>query len=107
MLSPNYLHKIEQINPAKIYIENIRSLYGISAREARLICEMAVTENFFERRIGLLCPMEACHGRIIAEYSSLEQIPEKIECIICESEGNEVYEYQTASLEIIEYYKKR
>ena len=106
MLSQKYLHKIKQINPAKIYVENVRSLYGISAKEARLLCEMAVTGNLFERRIGLVCPADSCHGRIIAEFSSYDQIPPIVKCIICEAEGNETSEYETGELEIIEYYKR-
>ena len=101
MLLQKYLRTIENIDPGKIYIENVSSLYKIPRFAARVICEMAVQENIFVKRIGVVCPN--C-DRIIEEYSSFSEIPETIECFICEAEDKK-YSFVTSNLQKIEFYK--
>jgi len=107
MLSAEYLHKIERLNPGKIYVENIRSIFGVSRVDARTWCEMAVSAHLFERRIGLVCPNQSCNGRIIADFNSYNSIPDEISCSTCEVEGNETSTYKTANLSKVEFYKLR
>jgi hypothetical protein len=99
--------KIKNIRPGNIYVENIRSVFDISRIEARSLCEMAVASKIFERRIGLICPSESCHGRIIADFADEKDIPEEINCDVCELEGNDKFIYQTKNLARIEFYRLR
>lgn len=107
MLFQRYLPKIESLNPGKIFVENVRSLFGISRVEARTWCEMAVDGKLFEKKIGLICPSPTCNDRIIAEYNSFAEIPDEITCSLCEAEGNEDTVYKTSKLNKVEFYKLR
>src|SRR5476651_394387 len=107
MLSLAFLHKIKEIRPGNIYVENIRSVFDISRVEARTFCEMAVNSNIFERRIGLICPNSSCNGRILADYDSESDIPNEITCENCELEGEDSFVYDTSKLEKIEFYRLR
>jgi hypothetical protein len=100
-----YLNIIKDVDAEKIYVENVRSIYNIPRLEARLLCEMAVTDNIFIKKIGLICPAPSCHSRIIAEYNSYADIPEEITCHICEAEDVEPYTYKTSGLKKIEFYQ--
>lgn len=101
-----YLQTIKGIDPGKIYVENIRSLYNTSRYNARLILEMAVQEGILERKIGIICKNSDCQ-RVIASYNSLDEIPETITCSICESEEKDEYEFLTRDLEKVEFYKMK
>jgi len=105
MLLQKSLAKIEALNPSKIFVENVRSIFGVSNLEARTWCEMAVKSNLFEKRIGLICPSPTCNKRIIAEYGSIKEIPVEITCDICEAEDNEEHIYSTDKLAKIEFYR--
>ena len=104
MLSTGYLKKIEQLNPAKIFVENVRSLFRISRLEARTLCEMAVMEKLFEKRVGFICPGSCCNERILGDYN-MNEIPQYIDCHICEAEENDISTYNTKDLKKIEFYK--
>jgi hypothetical protein len=97
-----YLQTINGIDPGKIYIENVRSLYKLPRFAARLLCEMAVQDNLFTKKIGLVCPN--CN-RILEEFDSYEQIPNEIECFICNTEEKEQSTFKTADLKKEEFYK--
>ena len=102
MFLQKYLHTIEGIDPGKIYVENVRSLFNISHTLARFICEVAVKDSVFSKQIGLVCPN--CN-RVIAHYSSIAKIPQNIVCHICESEEQEQYSFNTTDLQKIEFYQ--
>lgn len=98
-----YLQTISNIDPGKIYVENIRSIMNVSQIKARTLCEMAVQQNLFVRKIGVVCPND---GRIIDEYDNEEQIPNFISCHICEIESKEST-FNTSNLKRIVFYKLR
>lgn len=97
-----YFQGIHNIDPGKIYVENVRSILNVSTSAARTICEMAVRDNVFTKKIGVVCPND---NRIIAQYNSLSEIPEFTTCEICESEDRDQFTFQTNQLEKIEFYK--
>jgi hypothetical protein len=99
-----YLQAIEGIDPGKIYVENVRSIYNVSSLKARVLCEMAVQENIFVKKIGVVCPNSDCR-RIIAQYDSYADIPKQISCDICEAEGDKECLFNTADLDKIEFYQ--
>jgi hypothetical protein len=59
LLSPKRLEAIEALDASRIYVENVRSLFGISTGLAKRLCELAVRQGFLEKRIQVLCPDQA------------------------------------------------
>src|SRR6476620_3245869 len=51
---------IENTDPRRIYVENIRSFFGIPRATARYLCEIAVRQGVFEKRVGYLCGNDDC-----------------------------------------------
>jgi hypothetical protein len=97
-----YLQIINAIDPGKIYVESIRSILKVSTLKARTICEMAVQDNLFLRKVGVICPND---GRIIEEYEKESQIPEHITCKICELEDVHPCTFETKDLKTVIFYK--
>ena len=67
---------LARLNPEKIYVENVRSVLDISAWRAKQICETAVRQGVFEKRIEVLCP----DGVVATSAPSEEQLPPKVIC---------------------------
>lgn len=97
-----YLQTINTIDPGNIYIENVRSILNVSKSSAKQICEIAVSENLFIKKIGIVCPNE---DRIIDEFDSIDEIPEEISCRNCEASEEDNFLFKTAQLKKIEFYK--
>lgn len=95
---------IEQLNPERIYVENIRAIFNVPMFAAKLYCEMAVIEGVFEKNIGIECPNIDCE-RIILSVKNKEQIPSTIVCKNCEILEREKYEFSNADVHLITYYK--
>lgn len=104
MLLEKYLHTIEDINPNKIYVENVRHFLKVPTVMAKLLCEMAVVDRVFIKKTGLVCPNSDCN-RIIASYSNSEKLPQEICCDICESNEKENFIFKTSGLKKIEFYQ--
>ncbi len=96
-----YLQTISQIGTGKIFVENVRQFMNTNVKEARLLCEMAVQNKIFIRKIGLVCPND---NRIIREYDSTGEIPEIITCKVCEIDGIEPDTFRSDELRKITYY---
>lgn len=92
---------IEDIDPDRFYVENIRAFFNIPEAWARYICKLAVHEGAFEHKIGLLCPNEE---HIVASFSTEDNIPDTVHCRICEAEGREG-EHPTAEMERLDFYR--
>jgi hypothetical protein len=91
-----------RIDPQHIYVENIRAFFGLPYKFAKFLCDMAVADKYFQKCYGVKCP--GCH-RIVKSYSSLDLIPDEIECDICEGLENESFTYTKDQLNIVEYYR--
>lgn len=91
-------------NPDRIYVENVRSFFNIPFSTAKLLCNMAVKENLFQKKIGLICPNYDCE-RIIMSVDSYEDIPLVISCDNCEVLENEKFEFTREEIKTIEYYR--
>lgn len=102
MFLQKYLQTIEQVNPDRIYIENVRSFFNVPRIVAKLLCEMAVVDKTFSKKIGYLCPV---HNHIIESFREKEPVPENIVCDICEGEERATVEYKTNELNTIEFYQ--
>lgn len=92
------------IDPDRIYVENVRSLFGVPKRVARAVCDIAVEDGGFRRRYAVQCPNPDC-GRVIQTFSSKEEIPEEICCDICEIDENERYCFRRDEVRVRVYYQ--
>ena len=93
---------LEQTDPDRIYVENIRAFFGIPFNVARALCDLAVREHIFVRKIGLSCPTD---HRILLVVDSESEIPAKVRCEVCEANERDQYEYNGAELERVVFYK--
>jgi hypothetical protein len=75
------MHIWNDLNPDKIYVENIRQFFNLSTRVAKFFCEAAVSHGAFIKRYEVICPNE---GRSLLEFNKRQDIPEIIECKNCE-----------------------
>lgn len=92
---------LAQLNPDKIYVENVRSLLGVPNKVAVGICETAVRQGFFKRKVEVMCP----DGVVAAEADTEEKLPPRVNCWI-EMEGQlEQKEMPTDSLRKMIFYQ--
>jgi hypothetical protein len=88
-------------DPNKMYLENIRSFYHIPKSLAQLLCNMAVKERLFIKKIEITCPH--C-GRCLMEVDKRSEIPESISCDVCELNEVENFEFNPTKLTTMEFY---
>lgn len=93
---------LEVTDPQRIYVENVRSFYNIPFRLAKLLCEMAVRDRLFVKKIGIYCP--DCE-RLILTVDNYSQIPPNIKCSTCELLEKDTFEYEESEYKIIEFYQ--
>jgi hypothetical protein len=67
---------ISRLDPEKIYVENIRSVLGVSHGEAVRICETATRQGVFDRFVEVLCP----DGVVAAEADAESDLPDLVRC---------------------------
>ncbi|AOW10033.1 hypothetical protein [Flavobacterium gilvum] len=95
---------IENTDPDRIYIENIRSFFNIPTRWAKFLCKLAVRQGIFRKKFAVECKNENCN-RIIKVYDNEEEIPTDLSCLTCELEGQTDFSFKTKDLNIVEYYQ--
>jgi hypothetical protein len=95
---------IEKTDPDRIYVENIRSFFNLPYSTAKKLCDMAVRQNFFRKKYGVFCKNADCK-RIISVYNNMEDIPNEIECFVCEQNEKEQFVFDKSELEIVEFYQ--
>ena len=94
---------IEGTDPQRIYVENIRRFFNVPSAIAKGLCDLAVREGVFRKKIGLICPNEGCHRLIKA--SSKVSDSERITCEICEVDEKEKFEFDESELEKMTFYQ--
>ena len=95
---------IKITDPDRISVENIRSFFNLPHSFAKKLCEMAVRQNYFRKRFGITCKNDDCK-RFINVYNSIEEIPNTIECYLCEAKEKEKYIFDKNELDIVEFYQ--
>lgn len=95
---------IEETDPDRIYVENIRSFFNVPTRWAKLLCALAVRQGIFRRKYAVECNNKNCN-RIIKVYDTKEEIPENLDCFTCELDGQPEFSFKTSDLNIVEYYQ--
>lgn len=99
--SENEAQALSKLNPSKIYVENVRSVLNISQSSAQRICETAVRQGIFERRVEVLCP----DGAVAASADSELTLPVTVNCWT-EADGDlEEVELSTADLKKRIFYR--
>ena len=92
---------LARLNPDKFYIENVRSILGISYKSAQGICETAVRQGLFSRGVEVKCP----DGAVAAVAANESELPEFVRCWT-EHEGIlEPEDLPTAELEKTTFYR--
>ena len=79
---------LAKLDPDKFYVENVRSILGVSTRSAAQICDLAVKQDLFERRVEVVCP----DGSVAASAATEDNLPSEVEC---EQKVNGFYESET------------
>jgi hypothetical protein len=92
---------LAHLDPDKIYIENVRSVLGVSQREAIDICESAVRQGFFKRGVEVLCP----DGAAAASADIETNLPPTVRCWTEEDGHYEEAVLPTDSLQKIRFYR--
>jgi hypothetical protein len=59
-----------------MYVENVRSVFGISERAAQRYCDTAVRQGIFSKFIEVRCP----NGSVGASAESEAKLPETVHC---------------------------
>ncbi len=85
---------LSKLNPDKFYLENVRSVLGVSHRGALKLCDSAVRQGFFSRRIEVMCP----DGAVAASADSEEQLPAFVRCLSKDDDHFEEVELPTKTL---------
>lgn len=93
---------IEKTDPDRIFVENIRAFYNLPHFAAKTLCEIAVKERIFRKKIGLICPNDES---IIKSYDIGEKQDETVACEKCLLREEEKYYFDTKDLEKIIFYQ--
>jgi hypothetical protein len=100
-LTSEQLRLLSQLDTHQIYVENVRSLLGVSHREAVNILETAVRQGVFTKKIGVICP----DGHVAAEAETEDRLPPTIHCSSEDDEGfPEELELSTQTLKKVVFY---
>lgn len=92
---------IAELDPDKIYIENVRSILNVSYDSAKQICETAVRQGAFRRAVEVVCP----DGAVAAAADTEDKLPRTVHCWVDESGHTEEVELPTASLKKTVFYR--
>ncbi len=92
---------LRRLNPKKIYVENVRSILGISHKRAESLCETAVRRGVFTRGVEVFCP----DGTVVTSADRESGLPDNVTCWIDEDGNYEEREVSTNSLDKITFYR--
>lgn len=93
---------VERTDPERIYVENIREFYNLPYVAAKTLCEIAVREHIFRKKIGIICPNDES---IIKSYDIDEEQDETVTCEKCLLREEEKHSFDTKDLEKIIFYQ--
>jgi hypothetical protein len=92
---------LSNLNTHQIYVENVRSLLGVSHKEAVEILETAVRRGVFTKRVGVISP----DGSVAASADSVERLPKVIHYLSDDEDGYpEEVDLPTQNLQKVVFY---
>lgn len=97
--------QIENTDPQKIYVENIRSFFGVSTKVALFMCDSLVKQKKLTKHIGYICPNDTCKKIIFSEAYGNTIRRTDVSCINCEIRGEESYSFDKGRLSTVIFYK--
>jgi hypothetical protein len=100
-LSEKEAQQLSRLNPEKFYVENVRSLLNVSYSSAARICETAVRQGLFERRVEVKCP----DGAVSASAENEAALPPTVRCWTLEEGQYTPVELPTRDLEKVTFYR--
>lgn len=92
---------VAQLNPEKIYLENVRSALGVSTGNAKRICETAVRQGVFSKYVEVLCP----GGAAAMTAESEDSLPPTVRCWVEDRGEYEEIEISTKELTKNTFYR--
>jgi hypothetical protein len=99
--TPRRIQALSGIDPRRIYVENIRAVLGSSSWVAKLICETAVRQGVFVKKIQILCP----DGAVATTIPVGDPVPPTVKCWRDVEGEAETYTESTDRLDKIEFYE--
>lgn len=100
-LSDEQIALLSKLDTHQIYAENVRSLLGVSHKEAVAILETAVRQGVFRRMVGVIRP----DGSIGASAGSEDALPKVIHCLADDDDGYpEEVDLPTQTLKKVVFY---
>ena len=100
-LSEKEAEMLANLNPDKFYAENVRHILGISYASAVRICETAVRQGLFERRVEVMCP----DGAVATAADTEAHLPPSVRCWHQDGDFMEQEELPTETLEKAVFYR--
>jgi hypothetical protein len=100
-LSDDEWRALSALDPEKIYVENVRSVLGVSHQAAVRICETAVRQGLFQKRVEVMC----ADGTVVASAGTDEELPSMVHCWREEDGNIEEVEVPTSSLDKTRFYR--
>lgn len=91
---PNLLENLAKLDPNRFYVENVRSILGVSYEEAVEVCQTAVEKGIFQEWIEVLCP----DGSAAEAAMKIEELPDTVVCVDDVDGDYERREYPTVEL---------
>ena len=85
----------------KIYIENVRSVLGISSKKAESICETAVRQGIFEQWFEIRCP----DGSVPAVAKTEVEFPATVHYWVQDDGHEEEVELESSALPRATFYR--
>jgi hypothetical protein len=92
--APNLLENLAKLDPDRFYVENVRSILGVSYDEAVAVCKSAVEKGIFRECVEVLCP----DGSVAEKADKIENLPDTVFCIDDVNGDYERREYSTVEL---------
>ena len=83
-LSDREVVLLSQLDTHRIYVENVRSILGVSHKEALALLETAVRQGVFHKGVEVLCPDDT--GAAWAETE--EKLPPTVPCWSEDQDGH-------------------
>lgn len=92
--------QLAALNPDRIYLENVRSILGVSSARAKNVCDTAVRRGVFTKRFQVICP----DGSVAVTAERESDLPPLVRCWHDEEDFEMV---PTRSLQRLEVYSFR
>jgi len=95
------LDALEQLDPERMYVENVRSVLRVPFAVAQKICDLGVRQGALRRMVSVECP----DGSEAARAEDERQLPESVSCYVEEQGFLRQMEIPTSKLRHVTFYR--